>query len=345
MPSLHALALWPAVALFAAAALLILVVGTRLTRIADVLADRTGLGEAVAGAVLLGATTSVSGTATSVAAAAVGDVDLAYANALGGIAVQTAFLAVADVAYRRANLEHAAASVSNLTQATLLVVLLCIPLVAAMVPPVTVLGIHPATVVLVVVYVTGVRLAMRDREQPMWTPRETSETRTEVPDDDSFRGPSTVALWVRFAGYVAAIGIAGWVVARTGSSIGRELGLAGSVVGGLMTSTVTSLPELVTTVAAVRRGALQLAVGGIIGGNTFDVLFLSAADVAYRDGSIFHAIQPSAEFWGVVGILMTAVLLLGLLRRERHGPANIGVESVSLLAIYLFAAAIAVTTA
>jgi cation:H+ antiporter len=43
--------------------------------------------------------------------------------------------------------------------------------------------------------------------------------------------------------------------------------------------------ELVTTIAAVRRGALQLAVGGIIGGNTFDTLFLTAADVSYREGS------------------------------------------------------------
>ena len=52
----------------------------------------------------------------------------------------------------------------------------------------------------------------------------------------------------------------------------------------LMTAVATSLPELVTTLAAVRRGAAQLAVGGIIGGNAFDVLFLSASDVAYRDG-------------------------------------------------------------
>ena len=34
-------------------------------------------------------------------------------------------------------------------------------------------------------------------------------------------------------------------------------------------------------------------------------------------------------------ILMTAVLLLGLLRRERHGIANIGFESVLLILIYL----------
>jgi cation:H+ antiporter len=105
-------------------------------------------------------------------------------------------------------------------------------------------------------------------------------------------------------------------------------------VGALLTATVTSLPELVTTIAAIRRGALQLAVGGIIGGNTFDVLFLALSDVAYTDGSIYHAVGERVLFWIVLAILMTSVLLLGLLRRERHGVANIGFESSFILGLY-----------
>jgi cation:H+ antiporter len=55
------------------------------------------------------------------------------------------------------------------------------------------------------------------------------------------------------------------------------------VVGGLFTAVSTSLPELVTSVAAVQQGALTLAVGGIIGGNSFDVMFVAFADIAYRE--------------------------------------------------------------
>ena len=102
-----------------------------------------------------------------------------------------------------------------------------------------------------------------------------------------------------------------------------------------MTATVTSLPELVTTITAIRRGALQLAVGGIIGGNTFDVLFLALSDIAYRKGSIYHAIGGRVTFWIILSMLMTAVLLLGLLRRERKGPANIGFESAIILSLYV----------
>nr|WP_255720266.1 hypothetical protein [Acuticoccus kalidii] len=135
-------------------------------------------------------------------------------------------------------------------------------------------------------------------------------------------------------GLVLVIGLAGYAVAWLGVAIAKEAGIGETVVGSLMTSVATSLPELVTTLAAVRAGALQLAVGGIIGGNMFDVLFLSAADVAYREGSIFHAIDPASAFWALVGIAMTGVLLLGLIRREPHGFANIGFESALILLIY-----------
>ncbi len=332
----------PAVILvFALAGLAIAVVGTRMAGLADVLADRTGLGEAVAGAVLLGATTSISGSITSITAASGGNVDLAYSNSLGGIAVQTAFLAIADIVHRRANLEHAAASVENITQGVMLILLLTVPLIAYMLPQVTVWGVHPASIVLIVLYVMGVRLAKLDRDKPMWMPQETAETRIDVPDPASGRGPSTAGLFARFAIYVAIVGVAGWVIALTGLEIAARTGIAQSVVGGLMTATVTSLPELVTTIAAVRRGALQMAVGGIIGGNTFDVLFLSASDVAYRDGSLYDAIDPASRFWAVAGIVVTAILVLGLIRREEKGPANIGLESLMILVVY--AASVGVT--
>jgi cation:H+ antiporter len=97
----------------------------------------------------------------------------------------------------------------------------------------------------------------------------------------------------------------------------------------------TSLPELVTAVAAVRRGALNLAVGDVIGGNAFEVLFLGAADVVWRPGSIYHEFTAENRFTAVLAILMTGVLLLGMLRRERHGIAGIGFESALVLLLYL----------
>lgn len=114
-------------------------------------------------------------------------------------------------------------------------------------------------------------------------------------------------------------------------------GLAESVVGGLFMAIATSLPELVTSVAAVRRGAVTLAVSDIVGGNFFDVCFVAAADLAYLQGSLYHAegTGDREQFLTALTILLNVVLLLGLLFRQRQGPGNIGLESVAMLLIYI----------
>ncbi len=116
--------IWAIAAVFVASAAAILFSGVRLARLADELADRTGLGEIIAGALFVGASTSLPGAITSMSTAYQGHAGLAIGNALGGLTAQTAFLAIADLMYRRANLEHAAASVTSLAQAVLLITLL-----------------------------------------------------------------------------------------------------------------------------------------------------------------------------------------------------------------------------
>ncbi|MGJ3263537.1 MAG: sodium:calcium antiporter [Salinarimonas sp.] len=330
---------------FLASAIVIAVAGTLLAERADILADRIGWGEALVGAVLLGGSTSLPGILTSVVAAWEGYPSLAIANAVGGIAVQTAFLAVADLFYRRANLEHAAASAANLSQGALLVTLLAVPLAAAAGPSWTVLGVHPATIVIILGYAYGIRLVKLAKEEPMWFPRMTRETQ----DLDKEAQESALTeegsrplgrLWAEFAVLVAFVAAAGLGVSQAGIAIAERTGLAETAVGGLLTAVATSLPELVTSVAAVRRGALTLAVGGIIGGNAFDTIFLAFADVAYRDGSLYHQMAQADRFVVSATIVMIGVLLMGLVRREKTGPGGIGFESATILVLYAIAAVI-----
>ena len=321
---------------FALAALAVTLASIRATRLADAIADRTGLGEALVGAVVLGAATSLSGVVVSVTVAAQGDASFAVSNAVGGIAAQTLFLAIGDLLYRRANLEHAAAEPANLFQAVQLMILLSLPLAAHAGPEVAYLGVHPVSLLMFVAYLGGLRIAKRVREDPMWRAVETRETRDE--DDGEEADPRPLpAIVAAFAGLVAAMALSGYAISQLGGEVADRFELDSGLVGALLTAVVTSLPELVTTLTAIRRGALQLAVGGIIGGNTFDTLFLVASDVAYRDGSIFHAMSGTDLYWLATGLLMTAVLLGGLIVRERAGPARIGVESVLLIAIYAVA--------
>ncbi|EAQ04018.1 hypothetical protein OB2597_12261 [Pseudooceanicola batsensis HTCC2597] len=330
------------VAVFAASALIIAICGVIMTGRADTLADRTGLGEAMVGAVVLGAATSLSGTVVSVSAALDGRASLAFSNSVGGIAAQTAFLAIADMTFRRANLEHAAAEATNLIQGVLLIFLLALPVAAMAAPEVTIWAVHPVSFAIPLIYVFGLAVSRRVREDPMWKPVRTPETRHDTPDeeDGETARKSTLRLTSEFLLLMAAMGLAGYAIAQSASTIIDRIGVSASLVGALMTAVATSLPELVTTIAAVRRGALQLAVGGIIGGNMFDTLFLTLADTAYRDGSLYHAATDQDFFWVAVAVLMTAALLAGLITRERHGPVRMGIDSIGLLGIYAIAIAV-----
>lgn len=169
----------------------------------------------------------------------------------------------------------------------------------------------------------------------MWTPRMTDDTVDEGQrEDDDAQSSSLTRLWLRFVVLITPIALSGWVIAQVAPPIATDTGLSQTVVGGLFTALSTSIPELVVAVTAVRRGALSLAVGNIIGGNTFDTLFIAVADIAFRSGSIYHVMSSSQLFLLALTMVMTSILLMGLVAREEHGFANIGWESALMLLIY-----------
>jgi cation:H+ antiporter len=330
------------VAAFIVAALAIVVAGSQLARIADELSDRTGLGEALFGLLFLAGVTSLPDFAATLSAALDSRPELAMSNIMGSMAVNLVFLAVADIFYRKANLEHAAASPASMMLATLMIVLLALPLLAIATPSMTQWSIHPMTLVIVAAYLFGLRLVHRTQERPMWFPRQTRQTVPDRPEPQPHS--SLTAVWLSFIALAIVTCIAGWVLMEAAKVIADESGLSDTLVGGLFTALATSSPELVTTIAAIRYGALTLAVSNIFGTNCFNILVVAAADVGYPHGSIYHDIAPVQMMWGLVSILMAAVLLLGMLRRETYGIGRIGFESALILGVYALALAVAVVS-
>ncbi|MEX1094513.1 MAG: hypothetical protein WED34_00600 [Planctomycetales bacterium] len=330
------LPLWADVSIFLLASAVIGVAGAKMAGYADRIADRTGLGEAVTGMVFLGLLTALPGLAASVTAALQGHPALAISNAMGGIAMQTVALAIADIAYRKANLEHAAASAANMMQAAMLVLLLTIVVTSLSGPSVTLGHVHPGTVVLFLAAGLAFYAVHRTGRYPMWRPRRTRET----VEDEPAPGHQIESLPFLAAALLIAGGltlVAGVVIAEVAVHVVAETPISETVVGGLFMAVATSLPELVTCVAAVRRGALTLAVSNIVGGNFFDVLFVAAADAVYFSGSLYHGegVGHREIFLTSLAVLLNIVLLAGLIYRQKGGPGKIGVESVAMLVLYL----------
>lgn len=325
---------------FAVAAVVIVAAGSRLAGLADELADRTGMGEALFGILLLAGVTSLPDFAATLSAAIDARPDLAMSNVMGSMAVNLAFLGIADIVYRKANLEHAAASPVNLMLAGLLIVLLTLPLLAIVTPVSSQWLLHPITFVIIIAYLFGIQLVRRTEAKPMWFPRRTNQTVADNPKQ--VHEGSLLLRWLLFVALAIITGLAGWTLMESAKFIADQTGLSDTLVGGLLTALVTSAPELVTTIAAIRFGALTLAVSNIFGTNCFNMLVVAAADAAYPGGSIYSAMAPLQMTWGLVSILMTAILLLGMVRRETYGIGRIGFESALILAVYSVAIGIVV---
>ncbi len=318
-------------------AVMIVIAGVRLTRVADALAERTGLGDAVGGALLLGALTSLPGNVTVVTGALGGDAGFALGNPLGGIALQTVWLAIADLVYRRANLEHAAASLQNVLQSVVLIAMLAVPVLAYATPTLSIGWIHPLTLLIPALYAYSLVLLRQMQRAPMWQPTRTSQTADDdVGEDPDGGGPeagtSTGRLWGTLAGLGLLVGVAGWVVGRAGLSVVAATGLDGGLVGFTLTTAISSLPELVVLVTAVRMGQLTLGVGNIVGGNVYDTLMIALADIAYLQGPLYRDAGPTSLVLLGGTLLMTATLTAGLVMRERRW---IGFEGVSIPLIYV----------
>ncbi|WP_404379083.1 sodium:calcium antiporter [Caenispirillum salinarum] len=328
--------------LFLGLAIVVGVTGTFMVKVADSLAERTRLGGTLMGAVFIGVSTSLSGIATSVTAAASGSPELAVSNTIGGIAVQTAFLAIADLAFRRVDVLGNSDTPSALYQGLLQIALLTIPPMALFLPHYSLYGISPVSPLLVVAYAAGLFVLRSVRAETI-TPQddEVRWARDEAREQGGQHRHSLTALWLRFAVFAAITAAGGYGIGQSGIALVAKTGLSETAVGGLFTAVSTSMPELVTVLAAVRQRALALAVGDILGGNCFDVLFLALADIAYREGSIYATITGPADFLFALTIMLVVLVMLAMLRErgkaseEKPRRRGWSVESLLILGLYL----------
>lgn len=79
---------------------------------------------------------------------------------------------------------------------------------------------------------------------------------------------------------LAGIIIGGDLVVDSASAIAIALGMSETLVGLTIVAIGTSLPELVTSITALRKGENQLVIGNVVGSNIFNILFVLGASSA-----------------------------------------------------------------
>ena len=334
----HALSLWINVAAFAAAALAVWIAGTRLAGYADGIARRTQLSKVFLGIVLLGMATSLPEVATTITAGSIGNTALLSGNIFGGVALQTAILAVVDVIAVRGALSQFAPQPILLLQGVMLLLLLAVALAgSAAGEPFSFFGIGVTSLLLAAGYVLTLWVSQADDLLPRWRVLDKPErpTQPEAPQDPPPSGPPAGRRVYGFAAVSAlVILVAGWTLAETGDALAAQTGLGSSFVGVTLLAASTSLPELSTTLEAVRRGNFGMGVSNILGTNCLTVALFFVGDLAYRGGPILAEGDRSATFAATISMVVTCLYLLGLLERRDRTVLGMGIDSFAVLVVY-----------
>ena len=318
----------------AATALVILVASQFLVRSADVIAFKTGLGRTFIGVVLLATATSLPELGTGLSSILlVDEPDLAAGNALGANVVNLFIIGLLDVLWRNGPLLNAVGTTSVLMGA-LGIAITGLVVISIVVHDATSFAsgwyVSPLSVIMLVVFVGAIIMIYRhDRAQ--------DDSAKMQPESGSYaeaRLPSTVRDYTVSAAVIVAAAV---VLAKTGDSLAETMNWEASFVGTQFLAISTTLPELATSVAAIRLKAPELAMANLLGSNIFNhgmVLFLD--DVAYTDGVLWQAVSQVHLIAGVMAIVMTCVVIGALLVRPRRRPGKYWTfEAVALMAFYV----------
>ncbi len=94
----------------------------------------------------------------------------------------------------------------------------------------------------------------------------------EEPEEIKTLSPLKSAIFI--IGGIIGIAVGGDLVVDSASKIGANFGMSESFIGLTIVALGTSLPELVTSLVAAKKGENDLAIGNVVGSNIFNILLI-----------------------------------------------------------------------
>lgn len=317
---------------FAALVFLIALAGSHLSRYGDIISEKTGLSGTWIGVVMLATVTSLPELATGVSAVAfAGTPDLAVGDVMGScvfnlsIIVLLDFLHRKESVYRRASQGHILAAGFGI----MLIGFAGFSILASSQGSIVRIGhVGLYTPMILILYVVAMRTVFRyERDNA----QETAEQAVESYGDVTLR---RAAIGYFLAG--AVVVAAGASLPFVGERIAILMGWHATFVGTLFVAFATSVPEMVVTLAALRIGALDMAIGNILGSNLFNIAILAVDDLVFLPAPLFERVSALHGVSALSAIMMSGVAIVGLLYRPRARLfRTVGWASLFLFLIYL----------
>ncbi len=321
------------------AAAIIFAAGYRLTKYADILAEKWGIAQHVMGFVLLSIITALPELCASSTPAYIGNADLALGNLFGSNAFNLFLIVILDFLNRGRPIIFQADRTVLYTARLGIILIVIAVLGIALSNGATLLylsifnrlkfyQVGLISVVIVIVY--------------LWESKKIFDFSQKKQNSGAvvkLGGDSTKSVLYKFFAAAALIVAAGVYVSKLADQISllsfRGTMLGGTLVGTFFLAVATSLPELAVTISAVKRGLYSMALGNILGSNLVNMHTIFWADMFYRPGTIFSAAGSLHIFSGCLAIVLTSIVAWGIISPLQKTFCKINLLTLAMLVTYL----------
>jgi cation:H+ antiporter len=321
-----------AFAQFAACGALVLWSGVRLSRYGDIIAEKTGVGGTWVGVILLATVTSLPELVTGASAILLFDVpEIAVGDAIGSCMFNLVILAMLDVRHpvplsSKVHQGHVLSAGFGIVQLGLV----ALGIVAGeRGPRVGWLGLH--SLAFVALYMFAARTIFAFEHKRVAEIAEALTGGARYADltlrRAAFQYASVAALLVASASLLPGIA----------DRLSDVTGLQQTFVGSLFVAVSTSLPEVVVSTAAMRLGALDMAVANLFGSNLFNVAVLGVDDLLYTDGVLLTRVSQQHLVTTTAAMTMTGIAVIGLTYRAARKRFRLSWDAFAIAAVYLLA--------
>ncbi|PBB05959.1 MULTISPECIES: sodium:calcium antiporter [Salimicrobium] len=308
--------------IFTAAAIVVIFAAIQLNKYGDVISQKSTWSGAMVGTLLIGGATSLPELTTSLTAVYIDNADIAVGNMLGSNVFNVLILMIFDFIYRRRKVFNTVEQSTHLPVAytgLVMTALISAALLWRSAPELFNVGIE--MYLLVAIYIVVMKTSGN-------------------PEEEADEPTSSITLKqgvTRFIIAALVVFVAGSALAVYGDLIAKETGMNASFVGSFLIAASTSLPELVTVLAAFRIMNYSLAIGSILGSNLFNLQLLVITDIFYRKEAILNVADPSNITVALLGLVMIALTIFALQRTAVKRVSVYAIPSAVTIILYFTA--------
>lgn len=304
--------------------------GTKLSKYGDIIAEKTGFGRAWIGIVLMASVTSLPELVTGISSVTyAGLPDIAVGDVIGSCVFNMLILAILDTMYRPAPISTKAHQGHVLSAAfgLLLLSIVCVSMfLRENISPIGWLGLY--SFLFIVIYLIAMRLVFTYEKWKI------DEFLKEMAEELKYKDVSMKAAVLHYGVNALIVIIAAIFLPKIGEGIAESTGLGQTFVGNIFIAVSTSLPEVVVSIAAVRMGAVDLAIGNLFGSNVFNIFILALDDIFFLKGPLLSYASPNHIISALSAIAMTTIAIIGLTYRAEKKPLFLAWDSIGILLVY-----------